>query len=300
MQNFEIAQKIKEIRDKISELRDEDQILEVKIKNKYSEVDMLKQSRDELNTKVKELSQKPKKILEKRKEVWENIEEMNEEKKAIYKEMQPYLQRIGELRKVRDSLNNSSRGTFERLLQNYHQTRTSLETDDLSLKNELYLYNYLFEIKDRLRVKARADIIHREIVRIKEEELSRYNKEMGEMEEEIGDLKSESHEGLLTAKDYWSRRDEVRDEAQKKHQAFIKGMNEIKTLKKERWRLKKEMTSHYRQIDEWKKEFDKSPQERKKADRDRRLQDALAKYKRGESLSLDELSLLVESGKIDQ
>jgi uncharacterized coiled-coil DUF342 family protein len=299
MQNFEIAQKIRDIREKISELRDEEEILHVKIRNKQSEVDSVRDRRDELNAKVKDLSKKPKEILAKRKEVWDNIEEMNEEKKKLYREMQPYLQRIGELRKIRDSYNQASRGTFERLLNTYNGTKDNLLKDDISLKNELYLYNFLFEIRDRLMVKARADAIHQEIVRIKEVDLKKYNEVMGEMEDNIGEMKSESHEGLMTAKEMWSKRDSIRDDAQKEHKAFIEGMNVVKSLKKERWKLKKEITALYREIDEWKKEFKKGPQERMRSDKDRRLQDALAKYKRGESLSLDELSLLVESGNIE-
>ncbi len=299
MQNFEIAQKIRDIREKISELRDEGDILEVKIQNKISEVESIRQRRDELNNKVKDLSRKPKEILAKRKEVWENIEEMNEEKRNLYKEMQPYLQRIGELRKVRDAYNQASRGTLERLLNSYEGTINNLLKDDISLKNELYLYNFLFEIKDRLLVKARADVIHREIVRIKEVDLKRFNEVMGEMEDNIGEMKSESHEGLQTAKELWTMRDNIREEAQNEHKAFLEGMNVIKNMKREVWKLRKEVTTLYREIDDWKKEFKKGPQDRLRSDMDRKLQDALAKYKRGESLSLEELSLLVESGNIE-
>ncbi len=299
MQNFEIAQKIRDIREKISELRDEGDILEVKIQNKISEVESIRQRRDELNNKVKDLSRKPKEILAKRKEVWENIEEMNEEKRNLYKEMQPYLQRIGELRKVRDAYNQASRGTLDRLLNSYEGTTNNLLKDDISLKNELYLYNFLFEIKDRLMVKARADVIHKEIVRIKEVDLKRFNEVMGEMEDNIGEMKSESHEGLQTAKELWTMRDNIREEAQKEHKAFIEGMNVIKNMKRDVWKIRKEVTTLYREIDEWKKEFKKGPQDRQRSDMDRKLQDALAKYKRGESLSLEELSLLVESGNIE-
>jgi uncharacterized coiled-coil DUF342 family protein len=188
MQNFEIAAKIREIREKISELRDEDEILQVKIKNKFQEVDSFRDRRDKLNQQVKELSQKPKDILEKRKDVWDNIGEMNDEKKKIFKKMQPYLQRIGELRKVRDSYNHASRGTLERLRSIYQGTMENALNDDVSLKNELYLYNFVFELRDRLNVKAKADVIHQEIVRIKEEDLSKFNKELGLKEEEINEL----------------------------------------------------------------------------------------------------------------
>jgi uncharacterized coiled-coil DUF342 family protein len=148
-------------------------------------------------------------------------------------------------------------------------------------------------------VKARADVIHQEIVRIKEVDLKRFNEVMGEMEDNIGEMKSESHEGLQTAKELWTMRDNIREEAQKEHKAFIEGMNVIKNMKRDVWKLRKEITTLYREIDDWKKEFKKGPQERLRSDMDRKLQDALAKYKRGESLSLEELSLLVESGKIE-
>ncbi|HHD16872.1 MAG TPA: hypothetical protein ENK47_09200 [Euryarchaeota archaeon] len=298
MQNFEIASKIRELRDRISELREEEEILALKIENKFNEMEAVKKRRDELNDKVRELSRKPKDILQKRKEMWENIENMTTEKKNLFREMQPYLRRIGELRKLRDSYNEASRGTLERLKENLKETEKNLLKDDLSLKNELYLYNYLFELRDRLLVKARADAVHREIVRIKEEELSRFNKILSEFDTGIDDLKSNSHEGLMTAKEMWARRDEIREKAQKEHQAFIDGMKIVSDLKKKRWKIKREMTALYRQIDEWKKEFKKSPKERMSSDRDRKLKEALIKYKKGDKLSLEELSILVESGKM--
>ena len=185
-------------------------------------------------------------------------------------------------------------------VKNMEQTSDSLLKDDLSLKNELYQYDFLFEIRDRILIKARADAIHQEIVRIKDVDLKEYNQIIDKMEDQIGGLKSQSHEGLVTAKEIWTKRDEIREEAQKYHKEFIKALNSSKEIKKQGWTLKKEINSLYREIDNWKKEFDKSPAERKVADNSRRLEEVLAKYKKGESLSLEELSLLVESGKMNE
>ena len=298
MQNFEIAGKIREIREKIGEIKEEIEILDLRVQNKNTEVESIKERRDALNMQVKDLSRKPKEILEERKDVWENITETNVEKKKIFKEMQPFLQRIGELRKVRDHFNEASRGTLDRLRENYISTRDNLLTSDISLKNELFLYQYLFELRDRLIVKREADSHHREIVRIKEVDLSKYNRQLDQMEDQIGELKEQSHEGLETAKGLWARRDELREKAQKEHKSFLEGMNQLRKLKKDIWERRKKMQQLYRQIDDWRKEFKKSPEERKRADRGRRLSEAVAKYKRGEKLSLEELSLVMESGEM--
>ena len=298
MQNFEIAGKIRDIREKIGEIREEIEILDLRIQNKNTEVESIKEKRDSLNQQVKELSQKPKEILEERKDVWENITETNEEKKKLFKEMQPFLQRIGELRKVRDQYNEASRGTLDRLKENYISTRENLIHSDISLKNELFLYQYLFELRDRLKMKSEADTYHHQIVRIKEVDLAKYNEQLNEMEGQIGELKEQSHEGLETAKSMWARRDEIREKAQQEHKSFLEGMNQLHKLKKQVWEKRKKMQQLYRQIDEWKKEFKKSPEDRKKADRGRKQSEAVAKYKRGEKLSLEELSLVMESGEM--
>ncbi|MFO8052060.1 MAG: hypothetical protein R6V01_10260 [Thermoplasmatota archaeon] len=300
MQNFEIAQKIRDIRDRISEIKEESDILQVKIQNKITEVDSLREKRDQLNKRVQELSRKPKDIMSERKDMWENIEETNEEKKRIYRHMQPYLQRIGELRKVRDRYNDGSRGTLDRLLDNYYSTKENLLTSDVNLKNELFLYQYLFEIRDRLLIKAHADMVHQEIVKIKEVDLAKFNKELNDMESQIGELKSQSHEGLEEAKELWNKRDAIRDLAQKEHKAYIEAVNQLRSLKKQNWEKRKQIRDHYRKIDDWKKEFKKSPKERVQADRGRRTKDAVAKYKKGEKLSLEELSLVMESGEMKQ
>jgi uncharacterized coiled-coil DUF342 family protein len=230
--------------------------------------------------------------------MWDNISETNEEKKKIFKEMQPYLQKIGDIRKVRDTLNEASRGTLERLKENYINTRSNLLNSDISLKNELYLYQNLFELRDRLLIKREADTQHQRIVRIKEVDLARFNEDLRKMEGQIGDLKSQSHEGLETAKEMWARRDSIREKAQKEHKAFIDGMKQLKGLNKQIWERRKRIQQLYRKIDDWRKEFKKSPEERKKADKGRKQKDAVAKYKRGEKLSLEELSLVMESGEM--
>lgn len=299
MQNFEIVQKLRELNDQINELKEESDIIQVKVQNKITEVDSLRDKRDQLNKRVQELSKKPKEIMSERKDMWENIEETNEEKKRIYKHMQPYLQRIGELRKVRDRFNDGSRGTLDRLVDNYNGTKENLLTSDVNLKNELFLYQYLFEIRDRILIKSKADQIHQEIVKIKEVDLAGFNKELSQMENQIGDLKEQSHEGLEEAKELWSKRDEMRDMAQKEHVAYVEAVKQLKNLKKQSWEKRKEIRDLYRKKDEWKKEFKKSPQERRQADKGRKTKDAVAKYKRGEKLSLEELSLVMESGEMN-
>lgn len=298
MQNFEIAGKIREIREKIGEINEEIEILDLKVQNKNTEVEVIRERRDSLNEQVKNLSRKPKEIMAERKDMWDNISETNEEKKRIFKDMQPFLQRIGEIRKVRDELNEASRGTLDRLKENYLSTKKNLLKSDISIKNELYLYQYLFELRDRLIVKKEADTHHQRIVRIKEIELAKFNEELRKMEGQIGELKSQSHEGLETAKEMWARRDSMREKAQKEHKSYIEGLKQIQGLKKQIWERRKKIQQLYRQIDDWKKEFKKSPQERKKADVGRKQKDAVAKYKRGEKLSLEELSLVMESGEM--
>ncbi len=298
MQNFEIASKIRDVREKINEIKEEIEILDLKIKNKNTEVEVIRSRRDKLNDEVKNLSRKPKEIMADRKGMWDNISETNDEKKRIFKEMQPFLQKIGEIRKVRDELNEVSRGTLERLKENYVGTRENLLNSDISLKNELFLYQNLFELRDRLLIKKEADTYHQRIVRIKEVDLAKYNDELRKMEGQIGDLKSQSHEGLETAKEMWARRDSMREKAQKEHMAFIDGMKQLRGLSKQIWERRKKIQLSYRQIDDWKKEFKRTPEERKRSDQGRKQKDAVAKYKRGEKLSLDELSLVMESGEM--
>ncbi len=298
MQNFEIAQKIREVRERIAELREEEDILNLKVQNKIRDVEATRERRDQLNLQVKELSSKPREILEKRKEAWDSISGTNEERRRVFREMQPYLHRIGELRKIRDAFNAASRGTMERLLANLASTRQDLLSSDLSLKNELYMFDLLFELRDRVLVKVEADKVHKEIVRVKEEDLAKYNQFLADIEGRIGDMKNLSHEGLMTAKGIWSKRDEVRELSQKEHRAFLDGQKEISLLRKKWYDKRKEIQGLYREIDQWNAEFKKSPTERRQSDMSRKQAEAVEKFKRGEKLSLEELSLVVESGQM--
>ncbi|MCK5772759.1 MAG: hypothetical protein KAH57_03135 [Thermoplasmata archaeon] len=298
MQNFEIVAKIKEQQAKLEDVRSEEDLLHVQLRNKISEVKEAQKKRDELNDAVKELSQKPKGILTERKDIWDNIKGTNEDKRKLLRQMQPYLQRIGELRRIRDEYNDTSRGTLERLLENIESTREALLSFDINLKNELYLYSYLFELQDRLLIKKEADLIHREIVRIKEEELSRFNKKIEKMEGFIGEMKERSHSDLKAAKGLWSERDSMRELAQKEHRRFLEINGQIREIKRAIGDKRHERNGIWKQINNWRDEFKKSGAERQYSDNNRRLLDARAKFKKGDSLSLDEMGLLLEAGDL--
>ncbi|MEA3558626.1 MAG: hypothetical protein U9R75_05165, partial [Candidatus Thermoplasmatota archaeon] len=123
-------------------------------------------------------------------------------------------------------------------------------------------------------------------------------KELHGMESQIGELKSQSHDGLEEAKELWNKRDSFRDLAQKEHKAYIEAVKQLKSLNKQSWEKRKQIRDIYRKIDDWRKEFKKTPKERMQADQGRKTKDAVAKFKRGEKLSLEELSLVVESGEM--
>lgn len=298
MRNHEIAKKIKELRAEIGEIKEEEDLLHVQLRNKISDAKKTQAKRDELNTVVQRLSKKPKELMGERKEIWDDIKQKNSKKRGVVKEIKPYLKRIGDLRKERNAYNAASRGTMDRLVENYNGIMKTLMESDMNLKNELSTLDFLFELRDRLYAKSQADRIHKEIVRIKEEELSRYNEKMDNIEETIGEMKERSHEELQTAKEMWSERDQVRDEAQEYHHKLMDINREIRDIKKEIGRQKKKKRQLIRRIEDWKKEFKKSKTEREEADKKRKLKDAREKYKRGESLSLDEMGLLLEAGEL--
>ena len=298
MKNHEIAQKIRDLRAEIGEIKEEEDLLHVRLRNKINEAKKTQAKRDELNKVVQKLSRKPKELMGERKEIWDDIKDKNSKKRNVIKEIKPYLRRIGELRKERDVYNSASRGTMDRLVENYNGIKKTLMESDMNLKNELSSFEFLFELRDRLYAKKQADRLHMEIVRIKEEELSRYNERIDNIEETIGEMKEKSHEELQAAKEMWSERDEVRDEAQKFHAQLMELNNEIRDIKKDIGKQKRKKKELIRRIEDWKREFKKSKEERAESDKNRRLTEAREKYKRGESLSLDEMGLLLEAGEL--
>lgn len=298
MKNFEIVTKIKELQAELKVMNEEEDILHVQLRTRINEAKSAQEKRDELNLKVKELSQKPRELLGERKDLWDGIKETSGMKREVIREIQPYLRRIGELRSIRDDYNRASRGLIERLNENYESTRTSLLETDINLKNELYLYQFLFELRDRIFTKNNADRIHKEIVRIKEVDLSKYNQHLTELDDRIGEMKDKSHSELEEAKGLWSERDQVRDEAQKYHQNLMDINKIIRDIKRDINRKRKEKREIIRRIEDWRREFKKDRNGRDRSDKQRKLKEALSKYKRGESLSLDEMGLLLEAGEL--
>jgi uncharacterized coiled-coil DUF342 family protein len=298
LKNFEIISKLKELREQMSVLKEEEDLLHVQLRNRINEARDLQAKRDDLNAKVKELSSKPREILTERNEIWEDIKGFSDGKRKLIRQIQPYLQRIGEIRKVRDAYNAAGRGTMERLLENYQSTADHLLKTDINLKNELYMFETLFSMRDRIYVKRKADKLHREIVRIKEVDLAKYNKQMEDLDIQIDVAKERSHTDLEAAKGLWSERDTIRAEAQNFHKQYLDKNREIKDIKKNIDRKKREKHDLFTHIDSWALELKKSPEERRQLDGQRRLNDAVAKYKRGESLSLEEMGMLLEAGEL--
>jgi len=298
VKNYEIIGRLTELRERMGVLKEEEDLLHVQLRNRITEAKELQAKRDELNDRVKELSSKPKDILNERKEIWEDIKETGAEKGKLIRQIQPYLQRIGEIRKVRDTYNSASRGTMERLAENYNATIDQLLNADINLKSELFLYESLANLRDRIYVKRKADRLHKEIVRIKEEDLARYNKAMEDLDIRIDVMKERSHTDLEAAKGIWSERDQIRAEAQKMHKAYLDKNREIKDIKKAIDQKKRQKYELFKEIDGYSLELKKSPEERRQFDNQRRLQDAKAKYKRGESLSLEEMGLLLDAGEL--
>jgi uncharacterized coiled-coil DUF342 family protein len=282
----------------MSILKEEEDLLHVQLRNRINEAKEMQMKRDALNAKVKELSSKPREILTERKEIWDDIKGFSDEKRKHIRSIQPYLHRIGEIRKVRDSYNTASRGTMERLIEIYRSTSDQLLKADINLKNELYMFESLFGIRDRIYVKRKADKLHREIVRIKDVDLAQYNKLMEDLDIRIDVAKEKSHTDLEAAKGLWTERDTIRAEAQSYHKQYLDKNREIKDIKKGIDRKKREKHDLFMQIDSWSSELKKSPEERRQMDNHRKLKDAVAKYKRGESLSLEEMGMLLESGEL--
>jgi uncharacterized coiled-coil DUF342 family protein len=187
---------------------------------------------------------------------------------------------------------------MERLAENYKSTADQLLKADINLKNELYMFETLFGMRDRIYVKRKADKLHREIVRIKEVDLARYNKQMEDLDIRIDVAREKSHTDLEAAKGLWTERDSIRAEAQNYHKQYLDKNREIKDIKKGIDRKKREKHDLFMQIDSWSSELKKSPEERRQMDNLRKLKDAVAKYKRGESLSLEEMGMLLESGEL--
>ncbi|MEM3342234.1 MAG: hypothetical protein QW728_06035 [Thermoplasmata archaeon] len=277
-------------------------------KNKiYQTIEQIKQlraklnaavtKRDELNKLVQDMIQEAKRFQQKRDEINQKLLELKMEKKEHTSQIKKEASKITEIKQERDKLNEMAKGTVESLSRNIFNSLKTLFTLDLSLKNEIILFEMIMETQERLKIKQKADETHQQIqaqYKMLKEAEGEANLITDEMQEQMV-LSQKYHE---TSIQLFRQKDDVRARADEAH-------NEVKKIQKEIKYLEDKIKEHNKNIDKYKKELDmmhESLNTRKNVIRSRekleKLREAKKKATTSGKLDLSDLRLLLEQGEL--
>jgi len=293
----ELKQQINEIRTK---LETEWQALDntyTKIKTKHDELNEVKARRDELNQLVKTLISEAKEKQKERDALQESIKPKREIIKNLRLNIKEYAKQIAELKEIRAGKHQEAKGSLQGLQDNIATSLTTLLTLDLSLKDEITLFNMIFSTKQRYHAKMDAEDVHQQIQdtynALKESEHQIQQKEL-QISKIIQDSQILHNKSLAQFKE----KDEIRNKADELHLQVVGGYKEIKGLRAYANEIKKNVVDLKAQLNVLYKKLKADEKKRQEVAKKEKLESAKKKLKGEKKMGLDELRLLLESGTL--
>ncbi len=298
---------VKALRKRFEELRSTAEKLE-------EEILELRQRRDELNTRVKEMSAHIRALREKLREVsgelrdvrekcrdlLSKIRELRKKRNAVREDLKKLREaravKIAELKELR-GVTGGRRINLERVEEEFRRLEWEYQTKPLTPEIERYYVERLTQLESILASARRYTTLRSEIEELSyeisrlRETYSKLSGEISELSEEYGKLKErlssliEDRDALRDEiKQLIEERNKLKEEANKAHNSLMEKRAQLKALREELEKVNILLKATI---------LSKKVEERRK----RMYQEALKvyeKYKRGESLSLEEFKLLVE------
>jgi uncharacterized coiled-coil DUF342 family protein len=292
----QIKRQIERVREKLdAEWRILDGIF-TKIKEKNNEINEQKRQRDEFNQLVKNMIGEAKELQKERDDIRKTTNPMREVIKNLRLNIKEYAKQINELKNIRDGKHREAKGSLNGLKDNISASLTTLLNLDLSLKDEITLFNMIFSTRDRYQAKQLADDIHSQIqdvyTALKESE-----NQIMSIESQIAKTNQEAQDKHNESVTKFKQKDEARNRSNELHQQVVNGFKDLKTLKSQAFESKKTVAELKGQLNALYKKLKAGARKRQEIAKKDKLEGAKKKLKGEKKMGLDELRLLIESGE---
>jgi|GEM_PF-2422011 len=294
----ELEQRVKYYDEKIREEKQKIRFLIESIEKKRMNVDSIKKDRDNLNMQVKEIIAEAKKKIEQRDEYHKKIALLKEERKKLEESISPHIQKITEMKKIRDKYNEYARGSAELLKKKVEESFKTLIEFDLSLKDEITLFDITMELSDRYYAKKNADKVHAEMQKYYDENIKSTDEKIEAITKEIQQLHEKAQALHEEAMADFKKKDELKKESDKVH-------NQVVETSKSRAEVQAEINAHRQKIDEYiflkechlreLRRLESLEHSKKKR---AQVEAAKQKLERKGKIGLEELKVLLESGQL--
>jgi uncharacterized coiled-coil DUF342 family protein len=293
----ELKRQIDEVKQKLDiEWQSLDNIFK-KIKTKNDDIIGLKTRRDEFNQSVKTLITEGKDIQKDRDILRETAKPKREIIKNLRLHIKEFSKQISELKNIRDGKHREAKGSIESLQDNVVNMVTTLVNMDLSLKDEITLYNMIFDTQHRYNAKILAEDTHKQIQEIYNN-LKDTERQVTEQEAQISKIFADAQKLHDHSLEKFKSKDEARNKSNELHQLVIDGYKEIKTYRLEIDNTKKAVAELKGELNVLYKKLRASGKKRQDMAQKEKLEGAKEKLKGKKKMGLDELRLLLESGQL--
>jgi uncharacterized coiled-coil DUF342 family protein len=284
------AQKVGELKQKLSVLREQRNKLNTEargwaekrnklneqVKNLRIEIRELRTERDELNIKVKELKQLRGKTKIEIRERIEEIKKLNQQIKAIAKK-------------------KPSR-SLETLQKKLDEIEWEIQTTSLSLQEEKELIDHVGQLETQVNIHKKLEMAHQKMLESQSElnAIETQNKFYHKKITETAHKSQKVHNKML---EKINKVRELEMEADNMHQEFLKTRQKTKPLQEEITKILNQIKLLKVEI---RREEEKEKKKSEEAIRKKIEEKAKEKLKRGEKLTWEEFQILTEKGKTTQ
>jgi len=290
MELAEQRSRLKDARDNIHRLIEEAKAIR-------SESQELKTRRDSLNSEAKRLLEEAKEHQTRRDEINHMVAEMRQKKRGVNAELKAKVDSLVSAKRQRQSLNREAGAPREILERQVSGGLLTLMGTDMALKNEAVLFELVFEWRDRLYVKEKADAIHQQLHE-KWEAKSKVESEAQALYEEIGRLFEASNYEHSESIRLFQEREEVMAAANESHSAWVRKNTEAKEGQKAIDAAKREADAVHAKMKALEKELTKMVGWKKARVEQEKFEGAKQKMDSGGKMSMDDLKILLDKGAL--
>ena len=280
------TQKIEEINQKLSALKEQNARLNFEMKGWIEKRDKLNQQFRDLKSEILELKSERDKLNEKVKELKQQRDDARGRSQEIVAEMRKLSQKIIELNRRKPSK------AYHTLQKEFEDIEWKIQTTSLGLQEEKKLVEQVKQLETELKIYKKLDQLKQKIVVLKAE-LKTLETEANVCHEKLTDIAQKSqgvHAKMLTKIDESNK---IKIEADSSHTFYLQTKTKAKPIREEIMALSNQMKRIEKEIRE------KNEREKKRTEQALRKKletHAEQKLKRGEKLTWNEFQLLAEKG----
>jgi uncharacterized coiled-coil DUF342 family protein len=295
----EIKKQIDKLKNKLEiEWQALDQIF-TEIKSKRDVLNDYKTRRDEFNQIVKELISQGKELQKERDTIRESVKPKVMIIKNLRLNIKEFSKQISELKNIRDGKHREAKGSKVGLKDNVESSLTTLLNLDLSLKDEITLFNMIFSARSRYDAKVVADDAHNQIQEIYNT-LKDSENQIISLEGQINAINHQAQDKHNESVTKFKEKDEARIKSNELHQQVLDGYKEMKEYRQQTDEIKKNIAELKGELNVLYKKLRASDRKRLDTAKKEKLEGAKEKLKDKKKMDLDELRLLIESGSLEK